>query len=148
MEFDMGIFDDSVENISSFAGQKVLIVDDEDSIVLLFRSILEFAFNDIEVDIARNGMQAVESFRSKQHGLLLMDLHMPIMDGFSAYDKINQLCASESWNMPSVIFCTGFAPSDKMRKVLDDNPCNGYLPKPISPDDLIGAIKSSMKSLD
>ncbi len=134
-----------LDNDSSFAGRKVLIVDDEDCIVFLFRTILEMEFSDIVVDIACDGMQAVESFRSNHHELVLMDLHMPIMDGFSAYNEINQLCDSENLNMPPVIFCTGFAPSERMRKVLDDNPCNGYLPKPISADELVGAIKSSMK---
>ena len=141
----MGLFVDLVAENISFSGKRVLIVDDEECIVFLFKSILKSVFSDIKIDIARNGLQAVESFRSTQHELVLMDLHMPIMDGFSAYNKINQLCDSESWNMPPVIFCTGFAPSERMRCILDENPCNGYLPKPISADELVGAIKSSMK---
>lgn len=134
-----------LDNQASFAGKKVLIVDDEECIVFLFRTILELEFNDIEVDIARNGLQAVESFQSKHHELVLMDLHMPIMDGFSAYNKIYEMCDSESRNMPPVIFCTGFAPSTRMKSVLEKNPSNGYLPKPISADELIDAIKLSMK---
>ncbi len=141
----MGNNNNFLDNQASFAGKKILIVDDEECIVFLFRAILELEFNDIEVDIARNGLQAVESFRSNHQELVLMDLHMPIMDGFSAYNKISEMCDSESRNMPPVIFCTGFAPSSRMKSVLEKNPDNGYLPKPISADELIDAIKLSMK---
>lgn len=141
----MGVDNNFLNSESSFSGKRVLVVDDEDCIVYLFRTILEMEFSDIEVDVAHNGQQAVESFRTNHHELVLMDLHMPVMDGFSAYSEINELCDSEECNMPPVIFCTGFAPSDRMKSVLDENPCNGYLPKPISAAELIGAIKTSMK---
>ena len=99
----MGLFIDlAAENIS-FLGKRVLIVDDEECIVSLFQSILKSVFSDIKIDSAKNGLQAVESFQSNQHELLLMDLHMPIMDGFSAYNEINQLCDSENWEMPPAL---------------------------------------------
>lgn len=135
----------SSDQNAGFLGKKLLIVDDEYTIVSLFQTILQLVFSGVEIDIAENGLQAVESFRSKQHGILLMDLNMPVMDGFTAYNEIHQLCDSNNWDMPSVIFCTGFAPPDKMQKVLAENPKTEFLPKPISPDDLIGAVQSRLE---
>lgn len=138
----------SSDQDASLLGKKLLIVDDDDSIVSLFQAVLQLMFSDVKIDIARNGLQAVESFRSKQHGVVLMDLNMPVMGGFTAYNEIQQLCGLKSWRMPSVIFCTGFAPSDKMKKVLNNDPRSGYLPKPISPDELVDAVKSSLNQYD
>ncbi len=124
--------------------KRVLIVDDEKCILDLFKTIVAMSFSDMEIDVAQDGLQAVEWFKKKHHELLLMDIHMPNMDGISAYHKIHQLCQDEMCDMPGVIFCTGFAPPDKMRRILAENSNNGFLPKPISPDALIGAIKTSM----
>ncbi|MCK5529058.1 MAG: response regulator, partial [Kiritimatiellae bacterium] len=77
----------SSDQDASLLGKKLLIVDDDDSIVSLFQAVLQLMFSDVEIDIARNGLQAVESFRSKQHGVVLMDLNMPVMGGFTAYNE-------------------------------------------------------------
>ena len=125
---------------------RILIVDDEECIVYLFRTILSSSFGDLEIDVARNGMQAVESFRANRPDMLLLDLHMPIMDGFSAYNAIESLCAREGWHLPSVVFCTGFAPPDKLSAVLQSHPGHGFLPKPVSPDELVGAIEPRLSA--
>ena len=128
-------------NDAGIKRDRILIVDDEECIVYLFRTILTLSFSNIDVDVARNGMQAIESFRENRPDLLLLDLHMPVMDGFSAYSQIESLCATESWDMPSVVFCTGFAPPEKLSQVLASHPDHGFLPKPVSPDELLEAVE-------
>ena len=125
---------------------RILIVDDEECIVYLFRTILNSSFADLEIDVARDGVQAVECFRANRPDLMLLDLHMPVMDGFSAYSEIEALCGRESWDLPSVVFCTGFAPPDKLRQVLTSHPSHGFLPKPVSPDELLDAIESRLSA--
>ena len=48
--------------------------------------------------------------------------------------------------MPAVVFCTGFAPPDKLRQVLDSHPDHGFLPKPVSPYELIEAVQPRLSA--
>ena len=66
--------------------EKILIVDDESSI----RSgIVEFArFEGYETVEAANGAEAVEKCEREDFDLIIMDVMMPLVDGFSAYQKI------------------------------------------------------------
>jgi CheY-like chemotaxis protein len=123
---------------------RILIVDDEEAIVFLFRAILDSALKNTKIETVGDGAMAVASFRAKRHDVLLMDLHMPVMDGYSAFRKIEELCTGENWNMPSVVFCTGFAPPEILSRIIASDPRHGFLPKPVSPDDLINAVKSRL----
>lgn len=124
---------------------RILLVDDEDSIRRLFRVILSSSLPDCSVDLASNGLEAVQSFSKDHHSLLLMDLHMPIMDGQMAFNEIAALCALRDWQMPSVVFCTGFAPPDSVIEVVQSNQDHGLLLKPVSTDILIEAISSRLR---
>ena len=126
--------------------ERVLIVDDEESIVFLFRAILDAALSSAAIDTAEDGAKAVDCFRARRHDVLLMDLHMPVMDGYSAFMEIEELCRGEKWEMPSVVFCTGFAPPDTLSRIIADDPRHCYLPKPVSPDTLIEAIRSRLSA--
>lgn len=123
---------------------RVLIVDDEEPIVFLFRAILDSAFRGMKIDVVGDGAEAVACFRARHHDVLLMDLHMPVMDGYSAFREIEKLCIGEKCSMPSVVFCTGFAPPETLSKIISEDPRHCYLPKPVHPDDLISTVKSRL----
>lgn len=141
---------EQVENehraVCSRNGGRVLIVDDDELIVNLFRAILASATVGMEIDVAADGAQAVERFRARRHGVLLMDLHMPVMDGFSAFRRIEELCGEGKWRMPAVVFCTGFAPSDTLKQVLEEDPRHGFLSKPVAADQLVEAVVSRLSA--
>lgn len=132
------------EDDRTMCADRLLIVDDEETIVFLFRSILATALTQVTIDAAGDGAAAVKRFEAEQHAVLLMDLHMPVMDGFSAFRRIQDICRGRNWAMPAVLFCTGFAPPDTLAKVIADNPRHGYLPKPVRPDQLIDAVESRL----
>lgn len=123
---------------------RILVVDDEDAIVRLFRLILSSALPEVEVGVATNGVEAVKAFGEKHHGVLLMDLHMPVMDGRTAFDEISKLCEARNWEMPSVLFCTGFVPSDAVRKLIADSSKHSLLKKPVSGKTLVEAVKARL----
>ncbi len=62
--------------------KKILIVDDEPNIVMS----LEYTFkkNNFEVFIARDGQEALDKLDVNRHQLILMDIHMPVMDGYQS----------------------------------------------------------------
>ncbi len=123
---------------------RLLIVDDETSIVRLFKVILSSALPETSIDTAFNGREAVENFENGRHGTLLMDLHMPVMDGREAFETIQNLCREKDWVMPSVVFCTGFAPPDWVRTALHANTSHQLLNKPVTGTVLVETIRKSL----
>jgi len=65
---------------------KLLIVDDEQRIREMIRKYAEF--EGYEVEEAQDGMQAVTMCRSNDYDLIVMDVMMPVLDGFSASREI------------------------------------------------------------
>jgi CheY-like chemotaxis protein len=120
---------------------RVLIVDDEQSIRTLFSQVLSFGLPDCRMDLAVNGAEAVESFREIHQAVVLMDLCMPVMDGNEAFDEIRKACEELKWEMPSVVFCTGYDPSQQVQNAIAGNPKHCLLRKPVTNDTLTEAIK-------
>jgi two-component system response regulator AdeR len=128
-------------NVRTCDRNRLLIVDDEKAILRLFRMILCAEFDHLDVDLAENGDEALRTWRQVRHGLVLLDLHMPVMDGYHAFRGMQDLCRQKAWQMPRVVFCTGFAPPDTISTILKREPQHALLPKPISPDELITAVR-------
>lgn len=69
-----------------FKGQNVLLVEDNQVNIIVTKKFLEKW--GLCVDVAFNGLEAVEKSKSNDYSLILMDLHMPVMDGIEATKKI------------------------------------------------------------
>ena len=123
---------------------RVLVVDDEQPIVELFKLMLESAIPHIDVDVADNGMNAVESFRERRHQVIVMDLHMPIMDGKVAFSRLAELCKANGWEMPGMIFCTGYAPPNGIQDGVSGTPEHYLLQKPVTTEILVNAVKARL----
>ena len=67
---------------------KLLIVDDEVNIRAVVREYAEF--EEYEVDEAENGMEAVEKCKQNDYDLIIMDVMMPKLDGYSASKEIKK----------------------------------------------------------
>ena len=74
----------------------ILLVDDSPTLQLMALSYLQRT--GISVDVAENGAEAVEAFRNNSYDLILMDIELPVMNGFMATREIRRL-ESESWRM-------------------------------------------------
>lgn len=122
----------------------VLLVDDEGAIRRLFQLILGAALPDCTIDVAADGAEAVDRFSRVHHKVLVMDLHMPVMDGQTAFCRIQELCEEGSLEMPSVVFCTGFAPPDVVTRVVTGSEKHCLLSKPVSGDVLTEAVRSRL----
>lgn len=123
---------------------RLLIVDDEKAILNLFRRLISMRLPNCRIDVAVNGAEAVEQFHEAHHGVILMDLRMPVMDGQTAFKEIQKLCRADNIEMPSVIFCTGYTPPDTIQTLVDNNPAHCILSKPVSDKDLLGAIRARL----
>lgn len=97
----------------------------------------------ISADIAANGHLAVEAFNSKPYELILMDLQMPVMDGFDATKKIRESEFATAKHIP-IIACTAMDLSLAKERCLDAG-IDDFLSKPISRQDLKGTLERWIK---
>lgn len=123
----------------------ILIVDDEQGIRDLFSMILSHDLPGVMLEQASNGAEALERFQEHRHGVLIMDLHMPVMDGLTAFDRIRCYCEVSNIDMPAVVFCTGYAPPSAVRKIVKASERHHLLPKPVKSDTLVDVIRSRLR---
>ena len=101
----------------------IMVAEDNESNYKLFESMLKKHYTLIH---AWNGEEAVQLFKEKNPHLILMDINMPVMDGYEATREIRKL----SLDVP-IIAVTAFAyASDEQRAM--ENGFDGYMAKPIS----------------
>lgn len=105
----------------------ILVVDD----VADNRGLLAAALAGTELSVveAENGLQAVELANCQSFDLLLMDIRMPVMDGYQAAEKIKALC-----EVP-IIALTASVMTDEFERVRSEH-FDGYLSKPVLKADL------------
>lgn len=112
----------------------VLVTDDEPDIRFLLRSILERAGH--EVAEAGNGVEALESARKRRPDLILLDLNMPVMDGFTC---LEQMKADAGLKDVPVIVVTAWG------DLLGGEPAmamaDAYIGKPFTPAALTGVVE-------
>jgi CheY-like chemotaxis protein len=124
----------------------VLIVDDEEGIRELFSTILSTYLPSVQVELVANGAEAVERFRLIHHSLLIMDLHMPVMDGLTAFTQIQAGCTEDSEIMPPVVFCTGYSPPDSVRALIAEGSPHHLMLKPVKPLELVGVVRKRLSA--
>lgn len=117
-------------------GLRILIVDDNKINVLLVKQF--FKLWNIESDKAENGLIAVEKVRQKDYDLVLMDLQMPVMDGYEATRAIRKLKGNKYQALP-IIALTASAVGDVKAEVLKSG-MNDYISKPFNPETLFNKI--------
>ncbi|GAB1404345.1 MAG: response regulator [Lentimicrobiaceae bacterium] len=92
------------------------------------------------IDIADNGLVAVEKFRTQSYDLVLMDLHMPGMDGFEATMQIREIEQSENRAKKVKIFAmTASTLQDESERCYAVG-MDGYISKPFSPAEVLAVF--------
>ena len=92
------------------------------------------------VDLAENGVQAVQACTEKTYDLVLMDCHMPEMDGFSATEKIRQL-EHQLGRQPTPIIALTADVQKGIQEQCQAVGMNGYLSKPFKQSQLTGLLQ-------
>lgn len=119
-----------------FKNKKVLLVEDNQINVMVGKQILEKS--GLNVDVANDGQEAVDKVRESDYDAVLMDIQMPIMDGFAATREIRKfntelpilaLSASVFMEVKEKILLTGM---------------NGFIFKPFEPEDLLNQVEEAV----
>ena len=124
-----------------FAGRRILLVEDNEINMEIARTLLEF--RNASVDVACNGQQAVEMFRSSppnHYDAVLMDVRMPVMDGIAATQAIRGLNRADAATVP-ILAMTANAFAEDIEQSRKAG-MNEHLAKPIEPETLYARLAS------
>lgn len=108
---------------------RILLVEDHFLNQIATKNVLLTWSPDLTVDIAENGLVAVEKFQAYEYDLVLMDIQMPVMNGLVAGKKIRELS-----NVP-MIALSAYASEQEAEKCLGAG-FSDYLAKPFKPEEL------------
>jgi len=115
--------------------RRVLIVDDEDNIRRLLAYSLGKAGYDVEE--AKNGAEAVEAALRILPDLIVLDIMMPVMDGYEAMRRIR---AEARWRTLPIVALTAKAMKGDRQKCLDAG-ASDYVTKPVDMDQLTSVLR-------
>jgi len=116
----------------------VLLV--EDNLINQRIVILSIQKHVKKIEVANNGLEAVEKFNAAKHDIILMDIQMPVMDGIQATKKIRETESEKSIVPTPIIAITANALAGDREHCLASG-MDEYIPKPFQTDDLLTKMK-------
>ncbi len=116
--------------------KKILVAEDSSVIQNLTKRVL--TMQQYEVVLVKNGAQVIEKLNKSNFDLVLLDIHMPVMDGMECAQKIRSLSDPNS-KIP-IIAITGNANNYSIDDFKNSG-INDYLPKPLNYDNLVEVVK-------
>lgn len=117
---------------------KILLAEDSSDNQLLIQLYLKKTNH--ELDIADNGELAVEKFISGNYDLVLMDIQMPVMDGYTAARKIRKWEKEKNIKEVPILALTAHALKGEKERCVDAG-CSDYLTKPIKKEKLLNVLE-------
>jgi len=117
-------------------GERILVVDDEPQIRRVMKTAL--ASNGYEAYEARSGEEALESLRSNNPDLILLDMNMPGIGGMAACREIRAVC-----EVPIIILSVRDSEQDKIAAL--DAGADDYITKPFSVNELLARIRANLR---
>ena len=115
---------------------KILLVEDyKHSQIIVTRLLKKNDFDSIVV--VENGQEALDAVKQQHYDLILMDMQMPVMNGFEATRKIREL---KEYKDTAIVALTAFAMKGDREKCLDAG-ATDYIPKPIDSQEFIQKVK-------
>jgi CheY-like chemotaxis protein/anti-sigma regulatory factor (Ser/Thr protein kinase) len=121
------------KKVHDLKGKRILLVEDNQINIMVGRQILEKA--NLIVDVAFDGLMAVNMVRENNYGAVLMDIQMPVMDGYTSAREIRKF----NTTVP-IIALSASVFLEVKTKILQSG-MNGFIFKPFDPEDLLNRIE-------
>lgn len=123
----------TLQEAGDLKGVDILLVEDNEMNVFVAKSFLQKW--GAHTDVAVNGVEALEKIDTSRHKIILMDMHMPEMDGYEATQKLREMGVT----IP-IIALTASIPKLSEEKKLTDAGMNDIVIKPFDPKELLSKL--------
>jgi hypothetical protein len=124
---------------------ELLLVEDSADNRMLIQAYLKHPR--FSIDVAQNGAEAIEAVRARPYDLVLMDVEMPLLDGYQATRAIRQWETESGRPATPIIALTAYARKDDEHRSLAAG-CTAHLSKPVSKPDLLAVIARHARAGD
>lgn len=121
-------------------GIKILLAEDNNMNQFYAKQLLS-SWN-VEVAVAGNGIEVIEMAKNEQYDLILMDLQMPLMDGFAALKSIRE---GKDLNARTPVVCVSADAFPETRAKAMENGMDDFLTKPLDEDTLFRIVNKFVK---
>ena len=125
------------QSVLKLSGVRILIVEDNEMNIMVLKNFLRRW--GASFDVARNGQEAIDML-DNTHQLILMDMHMPVMDGYEA----SKLLRERGENLPIIALTAGVAL--EIEDSLSEIGINDVVVKPFIPDHLLQVILQQIEA--
>lgn len=115
----------------------LLVEDSEDNVLVMQLYLKKYPYR---LDVAENGQVGVDMFKAAQYDLVLMDIQMPVMDGYEATREIRRYESAQGKTKAPIIAVTAHASEENHRMVLEAG-CDDFITKPVPKAKLLEAIQ-------
>lgn len=129
---------EQISDYSGLEGIRVLVAEDNEYNQIVVNDTLESLISNVKIDIADNGLIALEMIKSNNYDLVLMDAQMPEMDGLEATKAIRGLEDKTKNKIPILALTASVHKADIDRCI--DSGMNDFIPKPFSTNELLSSI--------
>ncbi len=119
----------------------VLLVEDDEDNRDLVMFVLKRSQMDIELAVAENGKQAIEMAIERSPHLILMDMQMPVMDGWTAVPILKSDARTK--DIPVIAFTAQVRKEDQDRAI--NLGCVEHYAKPMDPEELLNVIRKYLE---
>jgi|SRR3954467_4537693 two-component system alkaline phosphatase synthesis response regulator PhoP len=116
---------------------KILLVDDSNTTLMMEQMILERRTSH-KCILAGNGLEALSKARTESPDLIIMDVVMPLMNGFEACQRLRQ--QENTVRTPIILVST--RPEESYAEAGFHSGCNEYIAKPIDSGELVAIVRS------
>ncbi len=126
--------------IKQFNKELVLLVDDDFINIAIGKELVQSL--NLLVDTAENGQEAIDKIKLNDYAVVLMDIQMPIMDGFEAMQALRKIAKYADLPIIAVTANTSFEDQMKYQK----SGFTGFIPKPYSKIELMSELSRVMRT--
>lgn len=124
---------DSSNKFPNWKGKKLLIVDDAPENLRILEIFLKST--KAQIDTALNGKIALDKFKSSHYDLILLDINMPVLNGFETLKEIKSIKPESK-----VVACTGTSSEVNVNQFKEEG-FDSYLKKPVALDSILRNLR-------
>ncbi|UJH67363.1 ATP-binding protein [Allomuricauda sp. SCSIO 65647] len=131
---------------ATLAGISILIAEDNAFNVMVVKDDLEWYIPKVDLTIVDNGQQAMEKFQEKNFDLILMDVQMPVLNGYQATKEIRRLEGNNTTEKPiAIIAMTASLLKEQIDRCYEAG-MDAYIPKPYKPEELVNTLLNTLST--